>query len=198
MAESLLKNWHASALVSAVIIDGLGAHVAASNNAEVTGLHKDARELRWTEQEKALPLPLPAPGLDPVMDAVVHNSDLLQALDQETLTVTDLKPGNYALMIDGRTAGTLSAGDLAKGVNLATMETPMLDQARLVAFDTERKNALEGQRFELIRKEPEAENSPTAKAMLQALPAAVDRQRTNAQPRPHQFRLTWVSADAQP
>ena len=57
------------------------------------------------------------------MALVIHSSDLVQALDQETLTVTGLQPGTYQLRVDDRVVGSFSAEKLGRGVNLALLET---------------------------------------------------------------------------
>ncbi len=57
--------------------------------------------------------------------------------------MAELNPGKCDLRIDGRYIATFSAEEFARGVNLALLDTPMLEQPRLVAFDTERKNTIE-------------------------------------------------------
>jgi hypothetical protein len=70
----------------------------------------------------------------------------------------------------------------------------MLEQSRLLEHDTQKKNVLEEARFQIINKSLEAESSPIAKALAQALPGAVDRQRADAQPRPHRFEIKETAA----
>ena len=101
--------------------------------------------------------------------------------------------GNYDLLIDDRKIATYSSDDLTAGINLALLDTPMLEQARLVAYDTEKKNSLEGARFQIIRGSAEGEASPTARALADALAVAENRQRADAQPRPHRFQLLLVA-----
>lgn len=191
MAESLLKTWHAPALVSAVEIDATTKKpVVTTQNASITDLHKSKDSLQWTETDQALPLPFPPAALDPVLGLTIQLSDLVTALDQETLQVRGLPAGNYDLSIDGRKVQTFSNNQLNTGVNLATLDTPMLAQARMVGYDTERKNNLEAARFEIINKTLTAESSPTAAALAEAMPAAEARQRADAQPWPHRFELS--------
>jgi lysophospholipase L1-like esterase len=192
MAESLLKTWHAPALVSSVSLD-VTPKVPTSDakNAKVTELNRPRKStnVSWTTLEEALPLPLPDAALDPVLALAVKNSDIVQALDQETLTVKGLGPGTYDLKIDAVTVSSFTADELAAGVNLATLDTPMLEQARLVAYDTEKVNSLEGARFDIIARSLEGESSKTAAALGAAYPKAVDRQRNDAAPKPHHFEL---------
>jgi lysophospholipase L1-like esterase len=197
MAESLLKSWQAPSLVTSVTIDA-GARLSAdAANTAVTKLTrckgKISGKISWTQTDKALPLPFPPPEVDPVFALVLQNSDLVAALDQETLRVLTLTPGKYDLLIDGRKIGNFTYDKLADGINLATMETPMLEQARLVAFDTEKVNQLESQCFTIVRGFATAEQSATAQALGDAYPIAVDRQRADAQPLTHHYDLVMTS-----
>ena len=200
MATSLLKSWNAQSLVTSVVIDAGVKPSAAAANTDVSGLTrakgKTTAEISWTQADKALPLPFPAPEVDPVLALTLKHSDIVAALDQETLEVKALDPGEYELLIDSRKVGRFTADQLATGVNLATMETPMLEQARLVAFDTEKINNLEAARFTLINGSATAEQSLTAKALATAYERGVDRQRADAQPRNCQYELVIVSHSA--
>jgi lysophospholipase L1-like esterase len=199
MAESLLKTWHASPLVSSVSINTSSKVPAAeAQNATVTEIHHTKDRLTWTELDKALPLPLPPAEVDPVLALTVKLSDLVSTLDQETLSVQGLAAGSYDLRIDDRKVGSYSQADFANGINLAIMETPMLEQSRLVAYDTARKNSIESARFEIINGELAKESSKTAAALAAALPAAEARQRADAQPRPHHFEIVAAGATARP
>jgi lysophospholipase L1-like esterase len=200
MAESLLKTWHATPLVSAVSIDaGTKTPTAEAQNAALTALRRmKDRRLAWTQLDGALPLPLPPAEVDPVLALTVKLSDLIPTLDQETLHVQGLAPGKYELRIDDRAIGTYTEQNLSDGINLATLDTPMLEQSRLVAYDTERKNTIEAARFELISRDLAGESSKTAAALEAAIPAAADRQRTDAQPRSHRFEIVPMDVASRP
>jgi lysophospholipase L1-like esterase len=197
MAESLLKSWQAPALVTSVAIDAgakPSAEAANTGVADLTrGKGKITGKISWTQTDKALPLPFPPPEVDPVLALVLKNADLVAALDQETLQVRALTAGSYDLLIDGRKIGSFTSAELASGINLATMETPMLEQARLVAYDTEKVNNLESARFEIIRRPATTEQMATAQALADAYLIAVDRQRTDAQPIAHRYDLVLAS-----
>jgi hypothetical protein len=115
------------------------------------------------------------------------------ALDQETLQVHALTTGTYDLLIDGRKIGSFNSDDLMNGINLATMETPMLEQARLVAYDTEKVNNLESARFSIINGSATNEQSLTAQALAGAYKNAVDRQRADAHPLVHHYEVVLTS-----
>jgi hypothetical protein len=194
MAESLLKSWNAPALVSSVTLDLSGKQpVADASNASVADIHRAKSSLRWTETEAALPLPFAAPELDPVLALTLKFSDIVTALDQELLQVRQLPSGNYDLLIDDEKIAMFSADQLSAGVNLATLETPMLKQSRLVDFETRARNDIESARFDIICDSLDEESSKTAAALAAAMPAAEARLRADAQPQAHHFELVLRS-----
>lgn len=189
MAEALLKRWSAPSLVSSVTIAAVSKSGAEAQNARVTDLRRVKGNLSWTELDEALPLPLPPAEVDPVLALTVKLSDLVAVLDQQMMLIRGLPTGNYDLLIDDRRIASFSSDELSAGVNLATLETPMLEQSRLVAADTEKKNAIEAARFKIISAFATAEGSKTAAALATALPGAEGRQRADAQPRSHRFEI---------
>jgi len=197
MAESLLKTWKAPSLVTSVVIDAGTTPSADAANTEVTSLDrakgKITSKISWMQTDKALPLPFPPPEVDPVLALVLKNSDIVAALDEETLQVHGLTAGFYELLIDGRKIGRFAAEQLMTGINLATMETPMVERARLVAFDTEKVNDLESARFGIINGSATDEPSVTAKALADAYLRGVERQRADAQPLNNHYELVLVS-----
>jgi lysophospholipase L1-like esterase len=197
MAESLLKSWRAPSLVTSVSIDAGATPSFDAANTQVAELNrpkgKITSKISWTQTDKALPLPFPPPEVDPVLALVLKYSDIAAVLDQETLQVHALTTGTYDLMIDGRKIGSFNSDDFANGINLATMETPMLEQARLVAYDTEKVNNLESARFSIINGSATDEQSLTAQALAGAYKNAVDRQRADAHPLVHHYELVLTS-----
>lgn len=189
MAESLLKTWTAPEIVSSVTIAANPKSSPVAQNAQITDIRRAKDRISWTETENALPLPLPSADLDPVLGLVVKYSDLVAALDQEQLHVAGFTPGRYDLRIDGRSVGTFSESELAAGINLATLQTPMLEQSLLVAYDVGKKNAIEAAYFKVVYASLEAESSPIAKELATALTAAENHERADAQPRSHNFEV---------
>lgn len=124
MAGSLLKAWNAPALVSSVEIDGAAMQVVSTLNTHVSGL---SGSLNWTQMDSALPMPID--WSDPVTELAVKSSDFVERLNRQPLKVTKLAAGHYALRIEGMQAGVFTAEQLASGVNLAVLETPMKQQA---------------------------------------------------------------------
>jgi lysophospholipase L1-like esterase len=193
MAETLLKAWGAPALVTSVTLDAAKSTALETLNAQVTQLQKNKDTLSWVESDQALPLPLPTRNSDPFVDLAVGASDLIEMLDQETLRISGLAPGSYQLSVDGKLVGVFSADQLASGLNLALMETPMLQQARLVAFDTEKKNKIDETRFGLIRQLRDQISEEAASKLLASRDRAVKQQHIDAQPVPHRYVLAQIA-----
>ena len=190
MAGALLKAWNAPATVSAVALDA-GRDAAETVNTRVTEVKREAGTIAWTQADRALPMP--ADPKDAAMALALRSSDFTETLNQQTLRVTGLKAGTYALRIDGETVGSFGAGELAKGVNLATLETPMVRQARQVHDLTLRHNNIHFARWRSVQvplQDLGLERTQAAMAALDSLEdEIVERQRAAAQPRPHQFVL---------
>ena len=195
MAESLLKSWKAPALVSSVSFEvSSKAATANVNNATVGDVHRTKTGLRWTETEQALPLPFPPAEVDPVVALVVKLSDIVDALDRETLQLRGLPDGTYDLLIDDRKVSEFSANQLGVGVNLATLDTPMQQQARLLASEVKERNLIEAARFDIVHTSKEAVSGKTAIDLADALSAAEARLRADAQPHPHRFEVNLKSS----
>jgi lysophospholipase L1-like esterase len=189
MAENLLKSWGAKPEVTFVRIDAGTKPAAQVSNTEVTELVKNANHLRWTQMDKALPLPLGPLDTDPILQLALTTSDLISALDMEILRVTSLPRGSYQLRIDGQEVGVFPAEQLAEGVNLALLETPMLEQARRVGMDTQIRGTLDMQIFDLTVKPQDQVTPETIKELSAASDRALARQRADSQPVPHHYEL---------
>src|SRR6266699_973964 len=154
MAAELLKSWHAPALVSAVEIDASVKNVADAKKTRVSEL-KGGDAISWTQLDEALPMPVDL--TDPVVALAVKSSDFLQALNQQTLKLTGLSGANFDLKIDGDEIGPFTREQLAEGINLATLPTPMVKQAAEVHKLTLQHNNAHFQRWRQIQV-PLAEN----------------------------------------
>jgi len=189
MAEAVLKSWNAPATVTAVSLDAIKGVATSLTNTTVTDLRKKKDSLSWTQLDHGLPLPLPPAKADPFVAMAERVSDLDQSLNRETLQVTGLAAGSYTLQIDDRKIGDFTADQLTTGVELARMNTPMLQQALMVAFDTERKDSIEDARFRIAQDARTALDRDAAKELDIARRAAVEQQRQDAQPLPHRYAL---------
>lgn len=188
MAETLLLAWHADPVISRVVLDAASATSAATIKAEVSAIHKSPAGLAWTAREESLPLPM---SFDDPLSVFAYKAGQLESMDEETLKITGLSAPQYELKIDGKAIATFTQAQLAAGVNLATLPTPMLDQARAVEWIEDRRIKQDAVRFDLISGQPVVPGHEDAVRVLQAA-SAIDlaEARKKAQPVSHTFELT--------
>ncbi len=200
MAESLLKSWNARPVVSSVVIDaGPKPKLGNTEHASVSDL-SNANGLSWNETDDALPLPLAEwqqnTNLGPI-SLVLRSSDFARALDDEKLTVSGLKSGVYSLKIDGISVGAFNSDELAQGVNLALLDTPMAKQAKEVYDLTVARCDVHNARWRTMQVPLAPYNlSVTPQAMQSAdeLDQAIRQKRQEAaQPKPHKYELVPVT-----
>jgi len=187
MAEALLKSWNAPALVAAVEIDAVTGAVTRAENTAVAELNtKDG--LSWIETDQALPMPIEK---DSRISFAIHSSDFMNALDDEPLRVKGLPAGSYTLNIDGGSVGTFTAAQLATGVNLAELATPMAAQAGEVLLLTHYHNHLRYSSRRFVSFPLSKYGFETTRPALDALDMlesdVVSAQRAAAQPKPHRY-----------
>ena len=160
MAQTLLRAWHAPSLVTSVTINASKPAVTSAKNTTVSALAQSYGVLSWTQLDGSLPMPVmslhsrwpqfapaalwPAPRpqmtyTNPLTALVIKLSGFYHALDREPLRVTHLTAPKYELRIDGNIIGTFTSGQLADGINLARLATPMMAQAyRVLALAWQR------------------------------------------------------------
>lgn len=195
MAEQLLKAWNARPLVSSVTIDAAHGKVIEAQFAHISDLHPGAPFV-WTEVDDALPLPFAnmlAGDRDRTIGLAIRSSDVTEALNEEPLRITGLDAGRYTLTIDGGVVGAWSNSELAQGVNLAILDTPMARQAVEVRNLTNLHIGVHQFRWrnlQLPMNDFDLEHLENSLKALDALEAdLVERQHKAAQPRPHVFQL---------
>ncbi len=190
MAEALLEAWNAPATVSAVEIDAATERVVHADNATLTDL-KGVGGLAWTEVDRALPMPIDLK--DPAIGLAIRSSNFVQALDQEPLKVTGLIATRYALKIDGEEVGTFSKEQLAEGINLAVLPTPMAKQAMAAHELTLKHNNVHFARWRNVQVPLQGDPSPHQQAAIETLDKLeadlVGEQHAAAQPKPRHFEL---------
>lgn len=188
MAAALLKAWGAPALVSSVEIDGTSA---SAKNASITDLSASNGTLRWRQTDKALPMPLDLK--DAGIALALKSSDFVDTLDKEMLLVSGLTAPVYALSVDGDRIGTFSREELAGGINLATLPTPMLRQALAVHALTLKHNNIHFARWREIQVPLENYSLSRIEDTMVAVDALenelIAKQRSAAQPKAHDFVL---------
>lgn len=190
MAEALLKAWRAPAVVTAVEIDLGGSKVIRSDNTKIEDL-KTKDGVSWTQVDAASPMPIDFK--DPVVALAVKASDVIAALNQETLKVYGVTAGKYELKIDGQKAGEFSMDALLEGINLAELDTPMTRQARDVHHLTIRHNDVHFQRWRMLQTPFEKDGLPSLAKALEGLDSLerdlIEKQRAAAVPKPHKYEL---------
>ena len=197
MAACLLKSWNAPALVSSVSVDAASRKTSAQNAKVSMSTAMNEGIVAWQTLENALPFPLysPNPGTAAAYNLAVASSDFVEALDKEMLMVTNLAAPRYTLKIDGKAIGEFTREQLAAGVNLATLNTPMFQQAQLVARLTQLRANVHNSRWREYQ--VPLNNDPQTALLVPALIKNLDAadepltkaQRDAAKPRAHQFVL---------
>ena len=187
MAADLVQGWHVSPIVSSVAIDAARTKVETQENTAVSGLTETGAELKWSELDEALPLPL---ELNDAMTQFLLEISELPSLDRQMLKVTGLSAAAYTLSIDGAEIGTFSREELAGGVNLALYTTPMEQQAKSIDWTADDRSKLSGTRFDLITEGSNLPEDAQGVRILDALDQKmIAGEYQNAQPKPHTFEL---------
>lgn len=195
MAEALLKAWNAPALVSSVEIEN-GKLVKAEHTVVSNVAKQDT--LTWVQLDQSLPFPIDWNDREKLVPLAADAAGVLDALDQEMLTVRGLTPGKYALKIDGAEAGQFSAAELAGGINLAKLAaTPMMKQAMNVHAVTLKRTGVHQFRWRNIQVPMAAEELPHKAEAMSVLDKLDDdlmnEQRALAQPVPRRYELAPVA-----
>jgi lysophospholipase L1-like esterase len=193
MAAELLKGWDADPVVSNVTIDAAATKVTSAEKAHVTNLTKAGAGLTWTEHEEDLPF-----AYDPdnnLVKLALASSDFTTSLNREMLMVSGLAEGAYALSIDNAKVGTFSASQLAVGVNLALLPTPMQKQSLKVFDLCRRRSDTEFGAWRAVeRPNGELKSMPGAARAVRSMAEEIDRAaREAAMITPHEFKLEPVS-----
>jgi len=190
MAQALLQAWNAPATVTDVQIDATRKAATVQVGTRLSDI-RAGDGISWTQTDAALPMPVDA--RDPLVSLVLRSSEFVQALDRQPLKVLGLPPGRYALRIDGEPVGSFASEQLASGINLAELPTPMARQAAEVHALTLQHNDFHWMRWRRVQMQFERTPSPEVTEALRALDALeatlVKRQREAAQPKPRHYDL---------
>ena len=191
LAAEMVRTWGFDPLVSDVAID-VATGKAKAQKASVTDVKASAAGATWTALEECGPLPLDIG--DPLTKVLLQTSDLA-TLDREMLTVRGLKTGTYELVIDGKVVKTFAAEELAAGVNLALLPTPMQLQAYSIAWDgADRRAKLSATRMSLSKQTPVIADRDAGLKALDALDAAIlEGEYAHAQTVAHTFDVRLVT-----
>jgi lysophospholipase L1-like esterase len=198
MAEELVKAWNGRPIVSSVTIDASSPKPKLQNaeDATVTELAA-AASITWRETDNALPLPFPQwEKLFKPLDLVLKSSDATSALNQEMLTVRGLPSGVYSVKIDNESVADFNNEDLAQGVNLALLDTPITRQAQEVYDLTVTHCDLHNEVWRDFQLSLDKYKLAETEAAIQALNAleksVLGKRRQMAQPKEHIFEVVAV------
>jgi lysophospholipase L1-like esterase len=190
MAEALLKSWNAPAVVSSVELDAARKETVKAVNTKISDLQW-GKALSWTQTDEALPMPVDR--RDQLVALALRSSDFTEALNQQPLKVRGLAAGRYTLRIDGDSVSTFGADELAAGINLADLATPMARQAADVHALTLKHNNIHFARWRSVQVPMEKSTAPHLREAMESLDAlegdVIREQRAAAMPKPHQFEL---------
>jgi hypothetical protein len=130
---------------------------------------------------------------DPVVKLAMQSSDFFKAVDWQPLKVTGLKDGRYLLKIDGQEVGTFSREQLAEGLNLAELPTPMVKQSEVVHNFTVKHNNVHAARWRELQvalgQQPLPHKSEAMEALDKVEADLVALQRQAAQLRAYHYEL---------
>lgn len=112
MAAALLKELGADGFVSSLTIEANGK-VVESKGCKIEAIKAEDGKLSFERLDESLPFPIPEEAR-----AVVAFDPTILSLSQYTLKVPSLKDGAYTLKVQGIHTATLTAKELAAGVNL--------------------------------------------------------------------------------
>ena len=197
MASALLRAWNAPGTISTVDLETTAPQRVGQERTTVSDL-AIGREITWTQLDQSLPFPLDL--ADAPFALAVRSSDFITTFNRQILRVSGLTDPSYRLTIDDTEVGVFTAAQLAEGINLATLPTPMLRQAARVAELTHSRSEESFWRWQQIQlrlfdapgRNPAL--APIRSAVLQALEAdearIVTQQRAAAQPVPRRYRLS--------
>ena len=115
MAYAILKGLGAPREVSSATVDGGNGKLAAQDGCKITNVTVVDDGVGFDRLDDGLPF---NQGL--FFNLRYRFIPLPDEMNRYTLTVTNLKPGKYAIMADDRGLGSFSAEQLAAGVNLAS------------------------------------------------------------------------------
>ncbi|MDR1719703.1 MAG: GDSL-type esterase/lipase family protein [Dysgonamonadaceae bacterium] len=135
--------------VADILIDASGRIVKRADNCRITDLSVSAKDIRFTYLAKALPYPIDYSHYENEKHTQADALKVIPFMDEvncEGLAVTGLSDGYYLLKIENEPIARLTAGELKRGINLASYaNTPQNKQAEQIRELNERRWLIERQ-----------------------------------------------------
>ena len=168
MAAALLKELGAEGFVSSATVTANGK--VEAKGCVVDGVKSEGGKLAFDRLDECLPFPIPddARAVLPLFPTILD-------LSQHTLKVTGLSGERYVLSANDAPLATLTAKELAAGVNLTTFATgPIAAQGKAVLAAVNAKEGLVGQWRGQSRAAIAADAAPELKEKFAALTKKVE------------------------
>ncbi len=198
MTAALLKDLGADGFVSSATVDASGK-VAEAKGCKIDGVKAGEGKLEFDRLDERLPMPIPDEAR-----AAVSLFPAVMDLSQYTLAVTGLKDGNHTLKVNNVPAATLTAKELAAGVNLTSLGpipgqkevSPILAQGKAILAAVAAKEDLVNQWRALSQKahapNAEAELKDQLGALAKKVQEADEKIREAAKPQKLHFEIAPV------
>jgi lysophospholipase L1-like esterase len=140
MAHAILKGLNAPATVTNVTIEG---NQAKTQRCKVEKLETSEGKIAFDRTDEAVPMPVQKDWA-----SVLPYVNDLKDLNYYGLTIKGLKPGMWAISINGQEVGKFSADQLAQGVNLGNVQSgPVFDFGQKIFNAINEKNRINAKRF---------------------------------------------------
>lgn len=199
MAFAILKGLSAPADVSAVTVDAAAGKLSEASGCTVSDVAKDADGIRFTRLDEGLPINF---GL---FGALAYRYiPIPDEINRYMLTVENLKPGRYEVVVDDRLVSVYTQEQLAKGVNLSSATSnpwepggPWECQANVLIGVTDARHNLDIARWTSRTYLPENPNLEAMKSQADELNARLETlQRTVVKRTPYRFIVRPAARDA--
>ncbi len=194
MASELLKAWEAPKLVSFVDLDASRGAVVQRMGAYLTNMKFD-RGASWTEEEACLPFPLEYKN--PRVALAIRSAGAMTDLNKEGIRVRGLQAPEYKLRIDDLDVGVFSRQQLEDGIELSSLDTPMVRQAWQVVLMTQQRASMQYAQWRTVEigltDVPGVQRDRALRSLDALEQAVILRQRELATPHPHRFQLIPTS-----
>lgn len=184
VGTAILRAWNFEPVVTTVRIDASSNRVVSTRTKATSVGH-----LAWDQLDESLPLPVDQTNKGIAL--AYRASDDFRGLNREVLEVDHLEPGTYHLIIDGQKITAASADEFARGIDLATLLTPMLRQSLDLYTLVQKKKHLDFVRWRDVGISfAKRRTTPAAVRALQQLIDELDANLSRmAAPQVHHYRL---------
>jgi lysophospholipase L1-like esterase len=192
MAHAILKGLGAPEEVSSCTIDATGERVVESRDCTISQVSRDEKGVRFTRSDQGLPFNNGA------FAAFSYRFVPIQEINAYRLKATNLDPGTYDLVVDGRAVGSYDADRLSGGIDIASATAdgwqpggPWDAQATMLKSLTEARHELDLALQSGEKTLPESDLLPALRKETEAANERLETmQRLVAKPRPYEFVLT--------